>query len=87
MANVQVFGAVVVLGGGLVLAAVSLVSYQRLRNIRALLIGLGFLGMAAKGGFLLWSAWQSGGSATWVLPMALLDMWVLIAFYTAMRKR
>jgi hypothetical protein len=86
-ANLEIFVAVVVFGGGLVLSVISAVAYARLRELRAALVGAGFLGMAAKGAWLSVVSWQARGGEPWVLPMALFDLWVLTAFYVAMRKR
>ena len=83
-ANLEVALGVVVLGGGLLLAAVAAIAWNRLREMRAAFVGIGFLMLAAKGAFLTYSAWTTP-RAEWILPMAITDSVILLAFYGALR--
>lgn len=85
LANLEIFGAVAVCGLGLILGAVSLVSYRRLRNPRALLIGSAFLVFAAKGAWLIRESWLERGGEDWLLPVALMDLAILALLYAALR--
>lgn len=86
-ANAQAFLTVAVTGLALLLSAVSLLSFRRLRNRRALLIGLGFLAFAGKGGYLTYAAIQSLGDETWVTVVAVLDLVILALLYLAIRAK
>lgn len=68
-------------------AAVSLLSYQRLKNRRAFLIGVGFLTFGAKGVFLVANSWATRGTTSWILPVAALDLLILLLLYFAIRSR
>lgn len=85
--NLAMFSAVAVLGLSVVLAGVSLLSYQRLRHKRALLIGLAFLAFAGKGVYLSNQAWEARGALEWLLPVSLLDLLALVLLYLALRLR
>jgi hypothetical protein len=85
-ANAEIFATVSVLGIGVILALIAAISYQRLRNPRSLLIGLGFLTLALKGGYMTMVSWQSRGAHEWLLPIALLDLVLALLFYSAIRK-
>lgn len=86
-ANLEIFLAISVLGFALIQAVVSLVSYQRLRNQRAFLIGVGFLAFAAKGAYLVVNSWTTRGESDWILPVAALDLLILLLLYFAVRSR
>lgn len=85
-ANLEIFATASVLGIGLILFAVSLISYSRLRNTRALLVGLGFLVLAAKGAYLTTVSWETRGTEGWVLTVALFDLVLALLLYFAIRK-
>lgn len=85
-ANLEIFSAVGVLGISLLLLAIALVSYGRLRSPRALLVGLGFLVLAVKGAYLTVVSWGTRGSQDWVLTTALLDLALALLLYFAIRK-
>lgn len=85
-ANLEMFAAASVLGIGLILFAVSFIAYARLRNARALLVGLGFLVLAVKGAYLTSISWQTRGTEGWVMTMALFDLALALLLYFAIRK-
>ena len=86
-ANAEAFLTVAVLGLSILLAVVSGVSYRRLRNSRALLISLGFLGFAGKGAFLVGAALQSRGTEPWITVVASFDLVILVLLYLSIRTR
>lgn len=86
-ANVEIFLALTVLGLALVQGIVGALSYSRLRNRRLLLIALGFFAFAAKGALLTREALASQGTSTWLIPVALLDLTILVLLYLAVRAR
>lgn len=85
-ANLEIFAAASVLGIGLILFAISIISYSRLRNPRVLLVGLAFLVLAANGAYLTSVSWQTRGTEDWVLTMASLDLALALLLYFATRK-
>lgn len=87
LANVEAFAAVAATGIAVVLAVVSFLSYQRLRNRRALFIGLAFVGFAAKGVYLILEANRTRGEESWVMWVAIADLVILLMLYFAIRSR
>jgi hypothetical protein len=87
VANLEAFAAVASTGLALVLAIVSFLSYQRMRNRRALFIGSSFVVFFVKGVYLIVQATMSRGSQDWVLWVALLDLVTLLCLYFAIRSR
>lgn len=86
-ANVEIFLALTVLGLALIQAIVGLLSYGRLRNRRLLLIAVGFLAFALKGAYLTVEALASQGTTYWIVPLAGLDVAILVLLYFAVRSR
>jgi len=86
-ANLEVFLAIGVLGIGILLGAIGLLSYLRLHNPRALLIAMGLIVFGVKGAYLVFAALESRGSEPWIVPVAALDLVVLAFLYLALRTR
>lgn len=82
--NVGVALAVALVGFGLLLAAVSLVSWTRLRKAKLLVVGGAFLVLALKGGLALAQAW---GDRTVDLASVGLDAAVLAFLYASVSMR
>lgn len=85
-ANLEIFAAASVLGIGLLLLAVALVSWSRLRSTRSLLVAGGFLVLAIQGAYLTAASWNTRGTQGWVLVMAGLDLLLALLLYFAIRK-
>ena len=86
-ANAEAFSTVAVTGFSLILSTVAILSYRRLRNRRALLIASAFLIFAGKGLLLTFVSFQSRGTEPLILPMAGLDLLILLFLYLSMRVR
>ncbi|MBI2078263.1 MAG: hypothetical protein HYT80_07845 [Euryarchaeota archaeon] len=86
-ANLEVFLAVGVLGIGVLLGAIALLSYLRLRNPRALLIATGLAVFAVKGAYLVFASLESRGTEPWIVPVAAFDLGILAFLYLALRTR
>lgn len=87
LANVEAFLAVAVAGVSAVLAGVSGISYRRLHNPRAALVGFGFLTFTGKGGYLFYAAYGSRGTEPWITIVALFDLLILLLLYLSIRIR
>lgn len=81
------FAAVSVSGLAFLLAIVSGISWWRLRNRRALFIGVGFVAFGAKGVYLVARAYELRGSEPFLLVTALFDLAILVFLYLALRIR
>lgn len=90
-ANLAVASAILLTGLSMLLMAVGLVSYLRLRHSRLLWVTLGFLGMAAQGLYLSVLAYQdraaiaAGDQA--ITTLAIVNLVIVFALYLAVVKR
>lgn len=87
VANAQMFAAIAVTGLAALLAFVSFLSYQRLKNKRALFIGSGFVAFLLKGVYLIVMAERVRGAEDWVLWVALFDLAIILLMYLAIKSR
>lgn len=85
LANLEFFATLSVLGVAAILAAVSLLSYRRLRHPRAFFIGLGFVVIAVEGAWLVGESYRLRGSEAWLLTVALFNLVALLFLYLALR--
>lgn len=86
-ANVEIFLAATVLGVAIILFVLAFLAFRRLGEGRFLMLSLSFAAFAVKGGYLTGMSWQTRGSETWILPVAALDIVILLFQYLAVRKR
>lgn len=86
-ANVEIFLALTVLGLAAIQGVVGTLSYSRLKNRRLLLVSLSFFAFALKGLYLTREALMSQGTSSWIVPLALLDLVILLLLYLAVRSR
>lgn len=84
-ANAEAFSTVAVKGFSLILLTVSMPSYRRLRNRRALLMASAFLIFAVKGLLLTFVMSPSPRTEPLTLPMAVFDPLILLFLYPSIR--
>lgn len=86
-ANVAVFAALAGLGLALLVLVASSAAYARLRSPKLGFAALAFLAFSAKTAWLSWLAIDTRGQESRLLPIAVLDLAVIVLLYFAVVKR